>query len=121
MKSEWVAGFVSESMAGFIGIRILDRYQCDILPTKRGFVQEIQRIDVLRRHELAYRTLIGLSQQDIASFRDERPQSVAPSTTARGLAILSHVLEVAICGRGLPVAKNVVTWFVVRRSEMIAP
>lgn len=88
--------------------QLLERYQREISPTKRGSVQEIQRIDVLRRHELAYRTLIGLSQQDIASFRDERLQSVAPSTTVRELAILSHVLEVAIRDWGLPLAKNVV-------------
>lgn len=52
--------------------------------------------------------MIGLSQQDIASFRDERLQAVAPSTTARELAILSHALEVAIRDWGLPLAKNVV-------------
>lgn len=88
--------------------QLLERYQREISPTKRGSIQESQRIDVLRRHDLAYRTLIGLSQQDIASFRDERLQSVAPSTTVRELAILSHVLEVAIRDWGLPLAKNVV-------------
>ncbi|CUW96592.1 Shufflon-specific DNA recombinase (fragment) [Agrobacterium genomosp. 2 str. CFBP 5494] len=62
---------------------------------------------MLRRHELAYRTMIGLSQQDIASFRDKRLQSVAPSTTVRELASLSHVVEVAIRDWGLPLAKNV--------------
>ena len=75
---------------------------------KRGSVQEIQRIDVLRRHELAYRTMIGLGQQDIASFRDERLQIVAPSTAVRELAILSHVIEVAIRDWGLPLSRNVV-------------
>lgn len=88
--------------------QLLERYQREISPSKRGSVQEIQRIDVLRRHDLAYRTLIGLSQQDIAAFRDERLQSVAPSTTVRELAILSHVLEVAIRDWGLPLARNVV-------------
>lgn len=88
--------------------QLLERYQREVSPLKRGSVQEIQRIDVLRRHELAYRTMIGLSQQDIASFRDERLQTVAPSTTVRELAILSHVLEVAIRDWGLPLAKNVV-------------
>ncbi len=88
--------------------QLLERYQREISPTKRGSVQEIQRLDVLRRHDLAYRTMIGLSQQDIASFRDERLQTVAPSTTVRELAILSHVLEVAIRDWGLPLAKNVV-------------
>lgn len=88
--------------------QLLERYQREISPTKRGSVQEIQRIDVLRRHDLAYRTLIGQSQQDIASFRDEHLQSVAPSTAVRELAILSHVLEVAIRDWGLPLARNVV-------------
>ncbi|WHA42960.1 site-specific integrase [Agrobacterium larrymoorei] len=88
--------------------QLLERYQREISPAKRGSVQEIQRIDVLRRHELAYRTMIGLSQQDIASFRDERLQTVAPSTTVRELAILSHVVEVAIRDWGLPLSRNVV-------------
>lgn len=88
--------------------QLLERYQREISPSKRGSVQEIQRLDVMRRHDLAYRTMIGLSQQDIASFRDERLQSVAPSTTVRELAILSHVLEVAIRDWGLPLARNVV-------------
>ncbi len=87
---------------------LLERYQREVSPTKRGAVQEIQRIDVLRRHDLAYRTLIGLSQQDIASFRDERLASVAPSTVVRELAILSHVIEVAIRDWGYPLSRNVV-------------
>lgn len=87
---------------------LLERYQREVSPTKRGFVQESQRIDVLRRHELAHRTMVGLSQQDIASFRDERLQIVAASTTVRELAILSHVVEVAIRDWGLPLNRNVV-------------
>ncbi len=87
---------------------LLERYQKEITPTKRGAVQEGQRIDVLRRHDLSHRTLIGLSQQDVASFRDERLQCVAPSTAVREMAILSHTLEVAIRDWGFPLAKNVV-------------
>lgn len=87
---------------------LLSRYKTEVSPTKRGAVQEIQRIDVLQRHDIAHRTLIGLSQQDMASFRDERLRLVAPSTTVRELAILSHVLEVAIRDWGLPLGRNVV-------------
>lgn len=87
---------------------LLERYQREITPTKRGAVQEGQRIDVLRRHDLSHRTLIGLSQQDVASFRDERLQAVAPSTAVREMAILSHALEVAMRDWGMPLAKNVV-------------
>lgn len=87
---------------------LLERYQREITPSKRGAVQEGQRIDVLRRHDLSHRTLIGLSQQDVATFRDERLRSVAPSTAVREMAILSHVLEVAMRDWGMPLAKNVV-------------
>ncbi|KQR79283.1 integrase [Rhizobium sp. Leaf341] len=87
---------------------LLERYKTEVSPTKRGSVQEIQRIDVLKRHDIAYRTMMGLSPQDISSFRDERLRTVAPSTTVRELAILSHVLEVAIRDWGLPLGRNVV-------------
>lgn len=87
---------------------LLERYKTEVSPTKRGAAQEIQRIDVLKRHDIAFRTLVGLSQQDIASFRDERLQSVAPSTTVRELAILSHVIEVAMRDWGLPLSRNIV-------------
>jgi integrase len=87
---------------------LLKRYKIEVSPTKRGCVQEIQRIDVLERHEIAHRTLVGLSQPDVASFRDERLSSVAPSTAVREMAILSHVLEVAMRDWGVPLAKNVV-------------
>jgi len=88
--------------------QLLERYQQEVSPTKRGFTQECQRIDVLRRHDLSHRTLIGLAQQDIVSFRDERLRNVAPSTALRELAILSHTIEVAIRDWGMPLAKNVV-------------
>ena len=88
--------------------QLLARYQLEVSPTKRGFTQESQRIDVLRRHDLSHRTLIGLSQQDAASFRDERLRSVAPSTAVRELAILSHVIEVAIRDWGFPLSRNVI-------------
>lgn len=87
---------------------LLRRYQKEVSPTKRGAEQEIQRIDVLLRHEIAHRTLVGLSPTDISMFRDERLHSVAASTTVRELAILSHVLEVAIRDWGLPLGRNVV-------------
>jgi integrase len=85
---------------------LLLRYQREITPKKRGHVQESQRIDVLLRHDLAHRTLIGLSAADLAAYRDERLQTVSPATALREIAILSHVLEVAMRDWGLPLARN---------------
>ncbi len=36
---------------------LLQRYKTEVSPTKRGSMQEIQRIDVLQRHDIAYRTM----------------------------------------------------------------
>ena len=38
---------------------LLERYKLEVSPTKRGSVQEVQRIDVLKRHDIAYRTMVG--------------------------------------------------------------
>ncbi|MCH4540863.1 site-specific integrase [Ochrobactrum sp. A-1] len=87
---------------------LMKRYAEEVSPSKRGATQEIQRLGVIQRHNLAYRTLVGLSQQDIASFRDERLKTVKPATAVRELAILSHVLDVAMRDWGYPLAQNVV-------------
>lgn len=95
---------------------LMKRYAEEVSPSKRGATQEIQRLGVLQRHDLAYRTLIGLSQQDIASFRDERLRTVKPATAVRELAILSHVLDVAMRDWGYPLAQNVVK--IIRRPTI---
>lgn len=85
---------------------LMRRYQLEVTPKKRGYAQEGQRIDVLVRHELSHRTLIGLSASDLAGYRDERLATAAPSTVLRELAIVSHVLEVAMKDWGYPLARN---------------
>lgn len=85
---------------------LLRRYQLEVTPKKRGHVQEAQRIDVLLRHDLAHRTLIGLSASDLAAYRDERLQTVSPATALREIAIFSHVIEVAMKDWGMPLARN---------------
>jgi integrase len=74
---------------------LLGRYRDEVSPTKRRAQQEVQRIDVLVRHDICHRTLAGLSSSDIANYRDERLKAVASSTVVRELAIISHAVEVA--------------------------
>lgn len=85
---------------------LLERYQCEVTPTKRGRDQERQRLDVLSRHDLAHRTLVGLAASDFAAYRDERLQTVSPATALREIAIMSHVFEVAIRDWSYPLARN---------------
>ncbi|MFC1459294.1 site-specific integrase [Microvirga arabica] len=85
---------------------LLLRYRDEVSPSKRGAAQEIQRIDVFTRHEIAHRTLAGLTSSHVASFRDERLKQVSPSTVVRELAIISHTLEIAQREWGYHVAFN---------------
>lgn len=87
---------------------IMERYKREVSAHKRGAKQEIERLDVLARHELAHRTLAGLSSVHIATYRDERLKRVAPATVVRELALISHVLEIARCEWGFPLSTNVV-------------
>jgi integrase len=87
---------------------IMERYKMEVSPTKRGAKQEIERLDVLGRHELAHRTLAGLSSAHVATYRDERLKHVAPATVVRELALISHVLEIARREWGFPLSLNVV-------------
>jgi hypothetical protein len=49
----------------------------------------------MRRRDIAHRTLAKLTSTHIASYRDERLQSVAPATVVRELNTISHALEIA--------------------------
>ncbi|WP_182085966.1 site-specific integrase [Aureimonas sp. ME7] len=85
---------------------LLERYQREVTPGKRGRDQEHQRLDVLMRHDLAHRTLVALAASDFATYRDERLLTVSPATALREIAVLSHVLEVAIRDWSYPLARN---------------
>jgi hypothetical protein len=47
--------------------KLLERYQREVSPTKRGAIQEIQWIDVLRRRELAYARMSAASSASAVS------------------------------------------------------
>ncbi len=66
---------------------VMARYAQEVSPPKRGAKQEIERLDVLSRQELAHRTLAGLSSAHIAAYRDARLKRVAPATVVRELAL----------------------------------
>ncbi|MCY1266719.1 Phage integrase family protein [compost metagenome] len=74
----------------------LERYQREIVPTKRYPKQENTRIARWLRHELAYRTLSALRGADFARYRDERLAAGRASNTVRlELQLVSHLYETA--------------------------
>lgn len=73
----------------------LERYQAEIVPHKKGKVQEDSIIRMLLTLPLALRPLASVRGADIASLRDAWLQDYAPATVLRRLAVLSHVFSVA--------------------------
>jgi len=74
----------------------LDRYEREVIPAKKGAVQESMRIRIWKRHPLAKRSIASIQGKDIAAYRDQRLKEVAPNTVRHELAVLSHIFTIAV-------------------------
>lgn len=82
---------------------ILERYEKQVAPTKRGGASELPRLRQLKQHPLAERRLAQLGPADFSRYRDERLGKVSPGTVLRELGLLSSVLNCAIKDWGYPI------------------
>lgn len=88
--------FVSSSEAERTTFReALDRYEAEIVSSKRGAVQEKSIIRMLRASRLAGRSLAAVRRADIAKLRDEWSETHSPATVVRRLAVVSHLFSIA--------------------------
>lgn len=74
-------------------IDLLQRYADTVSPTKRGHLDEVIRIQALRRRKLAGFSLDKLTPSAIADFRDERLREVKAGAVIRDLSLLSSVIN----------------------------
>ena len=81
---------------------ILDRYEREITPTKKGEVQERSKIKILKKSKLSGMSLAVIQPKDIVHYRNERNKEVAAATVSREINLLSHVFNVARTEWGLP-------------------
>jgi len=88
---------------------LLIRYRDEITPKKRGALQERYRIAQLLAHRIATLPLEKLTAAVIASYRDERLESVKGVTLRRELAFLRHIIEIARKEWDYPIANPVAT------------
>jgi integrase len=73
---------------------LLERYETDILPSKKGKNVERYRIGTLRQH-LGHYCLSDLSLNRVRVYRDIRLKTLSPSSLKRELVILSRILKLA--------------------------
>jgi integrase len=85
---------------------LLTRYRDEVTPTKRGAREERSRLDGIMRRDISFRTLAKLTTSDIARYRDERLQTVAPATLIRELNTIAHALDTAVNEWGFYLPRN---------------
>ncbi len=74
----------------------LTRYANEITPRKKGARQERDRIEFLKKHALAHRSLATIRGADIAAYRDERLEAgKSPITVNNELIVISHLFNTA--------------------------
>lgn len=87
-------------------MELLDRYEQEVTPKKRGHWREVYAILALKRHPISLKKLDALSEGDAASYRDARLKIVKASTVYRELALFRHVIETARRQWNLPIVVN---------------
>jgi integrase len=87
---------------------IMSRYVKDITSRKRGARPESLRIGKIIRHPICSIRLSKLTSMDMASYRDERLQTVVPASVVMELSLMSHAIDTARKEWGLYLPENVV-------------
>lgn len=103
IEAEMIRGiFISRSEAEATLIRdLLERYDNEILPSKRGRAADRSRLKTLDHVFGDYR-LASLTSAQIARFRDQRLRVVSPQTVVHELNLLNRVLKTATMDWGIP-------------------
>lgn len=71
----------------------LARYSSQVSPSKRGHLDELIRINALKRAKMAGYSMANLSPAIVAGFRDERLRTVGAGAVIRDLSLLSSVIN----------------------------
>lgn len=102
IESEMIRGvFVSRSEAEATPVsEILKRYLKEVVPTKRGQMQDKSRIKLLIEEFGEYR-LASLTSTQVAKFRDKRLKVVGPQTVIHEINMLNRVLKAATMDWGI--------------------
>lgn len=87
-------------------LELLDRYEDEVVPAKKGQAQERSIVGVWRATALAKRMVATIRGADVALIRDQWLQSYEPATVLRRLQVLSHVFNVARREWGMESAAN---------------
>ncbi len=84
------------------------RYEQEILPEKRGRVQDASRLRQLVRAFGPY-SLIALTNIRIAEYRDQRLKQISPQSVVHELGVLTRVLKACVMDWGIMLPHGIPT------------
>ena len=76
-------------------VQLLDRYQREITPQKRGARMEQSHLKIISEDPVARCTVAHIAGKELTAYKNRRLKAVSASTLNRELNILSHVFTVA--------------------------
>ena len=82
------------------------RYRDTVSIKKRGYQVERAVLTAFLRHQICRKSLSQLTAEDFASYRDERLQTIKPSTLRRQFNPLRNMFEIARIEWNLPIREN---------------
>lgn len=91
-RGVWLSRSEAESTTLY---ETLTRYEKEIVPDKKGAVQDRSLVRILKGTQLAKSYMASIRSADVAKLRDEWLKIYAPATVLRRLALLSHVFNVS--------------------------
>lgn len=86
---------------------LLNRYEREVTPSKRGAAQERYRLAVIRADQISNLNIKAIGPAEVAAFRDRRLGKVKTTTALHDLCTLSAVLEHARLEWSIPVTNPV--------------
>ena len=111
---KWVISVEEQLEAGTFGTlrpthitlgELLERYSCEVTPTKRGAATELRRLHRLIRDPVSNLKVSQLTSQAVAAFRDRRLLD-GRRTCHYDLILIRHCLKIAINEWGLVLSSN---------------
>jgi integrase len=111
---KWVISVEEQLEAGTFGTlrpthitlgELLERYSCEVTPTKKGATTELRRLQRLIRDPVSTIRISQLTSQAIAAFRDRRLLD-GRRTCHYDLILIRHCLKIAMSEWGLMLSSN---------------
>lgn len=91
-RGVWVSRGEAESTSFY---EALERYEREVIPSKKGATKELSITRVLKGVSFAKRPLATIRGSDMAALRDEWLKIYKPASVLRFLAVVSHMFNIA--------------------------